>query len=314
MNTVFEKEKFLRRSADRRGAVRHKLGEWSYRLRKAAWVCEDLILDRLTPAGDGLPYKLMVTSVPKSGTHLLIEALKNLNEFKRRPLALEPYHLPSSYRASLERMTGNRFAWAHLGASDEMVRMVSELGIRLIVVLRDPRDVVVSFVDHVYRIRVHALNSYYDSLPDDESRLIAAIRGAPRAAYDRDPKLAVAGVYDQYTGYADIGTVYRNFLRWEEIPGTLSIRFEDLIGKRGGGSCELQFDTLKRIISFLGLDYPDCRISEIGSRVFSIKASTFNQGVRCRWRSVFSEPVKQAFKAVGSAELIAMGCEQDENW
>lgn len=314
MNAIFETEKKAGRPAAEKSAVRHKLGEWSYRLRRVAWACEDFILDRLKSpiAAPGFP--VMATSVPKSGTHLLIEALKNLGVFTRRPLMLDPYRPVRVYRGPLGRMACNRFAWGHVGASDEAVRMVFDLGIRVILVLRDPRDVVVSFMDHVSRLRVHALGAYYGSLPSEEARLIAAIRGAPADVYHRDPALAAAGVYDQYTGYADIGTVYRCYLRWVRMPNVVSVCFEDLVGERGGGSRELQFKTLKKIVSFLGLNYPDSRISEIGSKIFSTTASTFNQGVRCRWKSAFTEPVKRAFKAVGSVELIEMGYEQDSNW
>jgi hypothetical protein len=67
----------------------------------------------------------------------------------------------------------------------------------------------------------------------DEDRMLAMITGYP--ADDLGP------------GRDPLGTRLRAFLPWIHAPNTLSCRFEDLVGKAGGGSADAQLRVLRAI-------------------------------------------------------------------
>jgi hypothetical protein len=274
----------------------------------------DVVLDKLSVFSPKLPYKLLVTTIPKSGSHLLIKALRNFRELKRRPIVLGPYLATNAYYEPIKNMAYNRFAWGHVGAEKMSLQLARDLDMVVIVMLRDPRDVVLSYVDHVYRLKPHILKNYYNSLPDDLARLKATIQGVPHDAYLRDPKLAEMGVYNRHPGFSDIGTVCRSYLAWLEYRDIHMVHFEDMIGEKGRGSRDQQLEEVKKLISFLNLKYTEDQAEHICSRVYDHKSPTFNLGIQARWKSVFTEEIKNIFKEVASTELIRMGYEKDDNW
>ena len=54
---------------------------------------------------------------------------------------------------------------------------------------------------------------------------------------------------DLYTEAFEIS--YRDMLKWREVSKLLCVRFEDLVGTKGGGDDNLQIDTLKQIADHL---------------------------------------------------------------
>ena len=295
-------------------------GSWlihPYRaVRDGYWKSRDYVLDQLASSQPRLAFKLLTTAIPKSGTHLIMEALRNISEIKRRPLLLKPRVPVTDYRAPLEKLALNRYAYGHLGVNEETVRLVKDFGLSVLVMLRDPRDLVVSHVDHAFRLKPSILREFYGSLEDDHARLKAAIAGVPPDRYPRIERVAAMGGYEMLTGYADIGKVCRGYLAWGEVPGIRVhfVHYRDLIGERGGGTRERQFEATKKIIEFLKLDYSDAKVSSVCDRTYSTKSVTFNKGGQNRWKSVFTPELKDLFKKFAARELIEMGYEKDNNW
>lgn len=275
---------------------------------------QKLNLLRFFSFGPGLSFKLMMTSVPKSGSHLLQAMLTNLRELKRAPVVLYPYKPVSEYRMAIEKLAHNRFAWGHIGLNMETLDLIQRFDMGIIVMLRDPRDIVVSFVDHVYRLKPHILKNYYTSLANDHARLKAAILGAQKEAYPRDQILAEQGIYDMYTGFTNIGRVCEGYLAWTEYSKTHVVHFEDLIGADGGGSKKNQEKAVRGVIDFLGLAYTESETSKICRKIYNPKSPTFNRGKTNRWKALFTEELKDIFKSVAGESLIEMGYEKDDSW
>ena len=295
--------------------LRNRLGDSIQPIRSYLSHCYyDVVLDKLSVIAPKLPYKLMVTTIPKSGSHLLQGVLRNFRELERRPIVLGPYLTIKEYYEPIKNMAYNRFAWGHIGADKMSFQLVADLGLVVIVMLRDPRDVVVSYVDHVYRLKPHILKNYYNSLPDDHARLRATIQGVPHDAYSRDPRLVEMGVYERHPGFSDIGTVCRSYLPWLEHADIHVVHFEDLVGEKGAGSRDRQLEGVKRLISFLKLKCTEDQAEDICDRIYDRRSPTFNQGIQARWKFVFTEELKDIFKEVASIELIRMGYEKDDNW
>jgi sulfotransferase 6B1 len=107
--------------------------------------------------------------------------------------------------------------------------------------LRDPRDVVVSFaLSPLKRQSWQQHHEYYTkTLKSDEERIMATIYG-----FGQDN--------DTGTPLASIKQIYKGFTAWLDKPSTLEVRFEQLVGSRGGGDDEEQLAEIQRIGQFIG--------------------------------------------------------------
>jgi hypothetical protein len=190
------------------------------------------------------------------------------------------------------------------------------MDLSVLVMMRDPRDMVVSHVDHAFRLKPSILKKFYGTLSDDKERLKAAIRGVPADGYPRVAAVAEEGGYQMLTGYADIGAVCRSYLAWAKLRGIRVhvVHYRDLIGEMGGGSRQRQFETVRGVIEFLKLDYEESDIARICGKTYNTRSVTFNQGGQNRWKSVFDAELKDLFKKYAARELIEMGYEKNDNW
>jgi len=64
---------------------------------------------------------------------------------------------------------------------------------------------------------------------------------------------------------------------------TLIVRFEDLVGSKGGGSDEIQRNTIKAILEFSGISKYDNEIDKIQLSLFG-GTHTFREGQINAWR------------------------------
>jgi hypothetical protein len=181
--------------------------------------------------------------------------------------------------------------------------VIAARGIRPVFMLRDPRDVCVSFMRYVLREPGHAKHALYASLPDDDARLMATIRGRPAG-----PDAALEPMV------ASIDTVFRRRLTWLEHPGTLVVRFEALVGPEGGGTAAAQSEALRGLAGHLGLTIDDAALVAIADRVFWSGARTFRRGAIGGWRSELNAEHVAAFKAVAGQLLIELEYETSLDW
>lgn len=77
----------------------------------------------------------------------------------------------------LRKVPGYRYVAAHVPYSKEMDSLIGGLGYKGIVVTRDPRDVVASHVPFIMKTKSHYLHQFYESLKDDDIRLMVSIQG-----------------------------------------------------------------------------------------------------------------------------------------
>lgn len=95
--------------------------------------------------------------------------------------------------------------------------------------------------------------------------------------------------------------------------GGLLVRFEDLVGERGGGSCAAQRKSIEQICSYLDLDVDKQKIASVQENLFG-SSGTFRKGQIGSWRSEFSEEHKVAVKEVAGNLLIELGYEESLDW
>jgi len=191
----------------------------------------------------------------------------------------------------------------HVFYSDHYHQVVERHDIDVLLMIRDPRDVVTSHFHYVTTKHPdHRLHDHYTSLPDDHARLLASING----------------VDGRHTGDGDrlegIGEWMDRFLEWDEQKRTQVIRFEDLIGPRGGGDRNTQLETVERIATHLDISLTDDEVRYVAENVFSTDSSTFRKGLIGDWRNHFEEEHVTDCKSAVGDWLLELGYESDANW
>jgi sulfotransferase 6B1 len=164
-------------------------------------------------------------------------------------------------------------------------------------ILRDPRAVAVSQMHYLKQLKNHFAHEAFTTMTSDYERLLVSIRGAKlngRALLPLDER-------------------YRQFLGWEQDAGTVVVKFEDLVGPKGGGSAELQRRAVERVAAHVGLSADERTMRRVEEGLFGM-GRTFRKGQIGGWREEFFPEHKQAVKEVAGSLLIELGYEADFRW
>lgn len=268
------------------------------------------------------PPRMLLNGHSKSGTHLLSDcvALMPQTAFSGRHFTISEFLTEGAFwqpafsygptpsvdhrrlRRFLRLCPTGMFATSHLRYYRDVEAILCDLGMRHVLLLRDPRDVVVSHVKFVMRQRRHFHHRYYtQALHTDHDRLMAAIRGFV-PDYGNGPPMP------------SIRETYHGYLAWRDRPTTLVTHFEFLVGPAGGGDEQRQYAEIRRIGEFLGRPLSTSAAASIADRMYSTKSLTYRKGVTGDWRNHFSPEHIDAFKEVAGDLLIQLGYEQDLRW
>jgi hypothetical protein len=224
----------------------------------------------------GLP-KVLCVSVPKAGTHLVERAICLHPGMHRRILpTLNPENVgPDGLGGVLAKLRSGQVVLAHLPFDTSYPGLLERKGVRTLVVIRDPRDIAVSLSHYIEGRGDHPLHFVYGARPDERSRIELAILG------DADVRPPAPSLESLLAGFAG----------WLES-GALVVRFEELIGERGGGKARAQGQAVKDIYSYLGLE-PGKGLAE---QLFSTASPTFRAGQIGQWRERFDPELEALFE------------------
>ena len=249
-------------------------------------------------------YAVLANSVPKAGTHLLLKSLASLPGLSEAGVHVDMRLDPGSLKRTLRTVESGGVVTGHLAGFKRYVRALKASGFKTFLIIRDPRDVAVSAVAYILKLREHHLHDYFHTyLLTNHARLMAIIRGVPQK---------VAGGWR--VGRRDINEYYRIFMPWFDEKSNCVVRFEALIGPKGGGDCGRQFDEIRRVVKHLQIDLSEIELTRLADAIFDPGVATFRRGAIGDWRNHFSEEHKIVFKEVAGQLLIDLGYEQDLNW
>jgi hypothetical protein len=269
----------------------------------------------------------LANSLPKAGTNLLAKVLSlfpgvrtdhaqvlhldpdNIDRFRKPgdgdgpslPLGVTwPRQVPvRACRRALKQLQRGQFLSAHAPYSPELARLLTELKVKSVLILRDPRDVVVSTAQYVPRTPYNVFHDLYRSLSEFD-RLMITIRGR-RPTSPGEP--LVRGIQE----------ACRSLLPWMKQPFNYTTYFHRLVGPQGGGTHEDQVAELENLARHVGLRYRFKDLEQIARETYG-GTHTFRKGTSGDWRSHFTPEHKEAFKEVAGALLIEMGYEKDLSW
>jgi hypothetical protein len=155
-------------------------------------------------------------------------------------------------------------------------------------ILRDPRDQIVSLLNHHKYIREKDVPLETDE-PTDDAKLLKLIQG-----FMRPGALAYSG--------------------WIGCSNCCVLRFEKLMGEHGGAATDQDaLEELQKVANAIGVKASNARLKKIYQQSFG-KGWGFFKGKVGSWKEYFKEEHKIAAKAVVGDLLIELGYETDLNW
>ncbi len=277
--------------------------------------------------------KVFANSLPKAGTHLLLRVLTLLSPLELADIFIgadllvdnnghgsipvqedsiligvgRPRTVDKSFvQALLEKYGRGTVIPAHMPYSKAAAELLRQLGFKSVMILRDPRDVVVSHFHFIAHRPKHPLHDYYmHHLKTDEERLMASICGLSESQLD--------GKW----GLKSVGERLSSMLGWlnEDINDINYVTFfEKLIGPNGGGQFETQLQEVTNIAKHLNINLHPAQVLSIANNVFSEKSKTFRRGVIGNWKNYFTPEHKGVFKEIAGHLLIELGYEEDYEW
>jgi hypothetical protein len=249
--------------------------------------------------------KVLVNSVPKSGTNLLMQTILGIPGMVKDQ---DSFYHRGNYKQLLQMRQG-QFAVGHIPYNADFSRELSSNSIKHIFIYRDLRDVAVSWNYYFDKMREHLLYPVFQNrIKNHDQRLLAVINGVQLLESE------IPSGYSRKT-YPSIYEEFKPIYDWLKVPEVCHIKFEDLVRNNNTRNT-----TLNRIVSFLWDDLRQFHLKKsdlvrMMEQNIDPKASrTFREGKIGGWCNEFNEEHKAAFKRIAGDFLIELGYEQNNDW
>lgn len=238
--------------------------------------------------------KFVVCSPPKCGTHLIGKILQSmLNEEAS-------YHLTDfvSTEQALELIEAanyqNQFTVAH-NYSEELLDRLVERDYRIIFIIRDPRDQLISMT---FFMRKGNWSQY---------------RVAHIADFNEQITEMISGMNFGFSCYERCMEGYLDRVQRISPRSLLIVRFENLVGVKGGGTQKRQIKEILKLARFIKFDLTQEEALTIGENAFG-GTWTFREGQVGEWKKYFQPIHSYVYKVKYGDKLISLGYEKNKEW
>ncbi len=260
-----------------------------------------------------LSYPVILSSIPKAGTHLLLNVVLQVPQTflqdeiviynlksNRQIWGLEVLSISSRFYYSLvERKVYNllpgKVYVGHNPYISEVAKFIDRWKLKHILIIRDPRDYVVSltyYFGYRYRIRRPA----YDQFKSHDEKLLASIVGIGEG------KFSISSFLTKYS-IPNVKILYESYEGWLNHQNTLIIRYEDFVGENGI-SPNIK-EKVRRILNYLEVEPTDDIIEKmINEGMKPERSHTFRKGRVGEWKKEFKEIHLEAFEKIGGVEIL----------
>lgn len=257
------------------------------------------------------PPKVFANSIPKAGTHLLTSLLGQVPAlwFSGVHMIDKEYradlHEPldglgdldlAAFERGMSKIRNGQYLTAHCGALDGIPDALDAQGFRPLLMIRDPRDIVVSMAFYFARNeRLHMHETFRDM--SEGARFEAVITGLP----GRGGKPPIPSIVQRLGKYQD----------WLTDDRTVVVRFEDLVGSAGGGSDEVQHEAVKAVLTHCERYQDDAQVDSIARATFAPHSATFRKGRIGDWANHLGDDHLALLAEVAPGQVEAFGYTSD---
>ena len=253
--------------------------------------------------------RVIVISMPKAGTHLILRVLGLLPKMVYSGRHLDEHDLfesqdytENSHLAidKLEDMISacrdGQYFSGHFPYHTAIERTLGQHEVVPLVIIRDPRDVAVSYVNYVSSEPRHYHHRLYtEKYTNFDDRLMATLAG-----FSADKKYTERGLVPMYTHIC-------SYLPWLNSDLAITFRFEQLVGPSGGGGVEQQRDAISTIAKSVNRRLDEEQLEAIRSKAFSTSSRTFHKGQSGGWSCKFNDSHKEFCKRYLDDAIVRLG-------
>lgn len=273
------------------------------------WISASTTDPRMRPR-----HRIVVNSLPKAGTNLLLKALAGMpgthpmraglfgatapRARRDRPTVPVGVDWPvpadaAATRRVIARTPPGGLLLAHVPYSRLLAATCAELDVRMTLIMRDPRDVAVSLAAYIADRPHHFLHRRFAAMAPDE-RIMAALTGLPPDESGR--------------GLRDLAERSRDAQAWGAESFCILVRFEDLVGPQGGGDRDTQIHAMSSIASHVGVEIGTPAVAALADSLFG-GTDTFRRGRAGGWRESFTEQHREVAEHLLGDVLRDLGYE-----
>jgi len=238
-----------------------------------------------------LPNFILLT-IPKTGTHLTGKIIALIIG----KTIIDGSFINKSIDVWKEQLFEHTdiFPFCHIGAGiNPLYKFCLENGFKAIINQRDTRDQMVASIFGQDKI-AEASGIYNDFSMVEKLR--------------QNMKGCFAGPFCLFSGT----DLYKEIKRLQAIG--LVVKFENLVGPKGGGDLYLQRLEINKIANYLNITLNEQQLNYICTNLWGY-GDTFRKGIIGDWKNYFTEEIKEEFiERGGGIVLIENGYEKDYNW
>jgi hypothetical protein len=177
----------------------------------------------------------------------------------------------------MEALKPGQILVSHLWYTPDYIKMMQKHNVRCFFMIRNPRDIVVSMAFYMMKQKKHALHEQYAAEHKIENRIRLAISGTQ----DR-VGISIGQKLERYAGWLD--------------SNAMVVRFEDIIGARGGGTEARQTAIIRSIFDHLGMEMVEDEINRYSRSLFSAESPTFRKGMIDQWKDYFDDEIEELYR------------------
>lgn len=250
-------------------------------------------------AGGSKHDTFLIHIIPKCGTHLTMKTFELLLGY--RPLYTEL--TTQAIFKTLEMKNGLRSSGKY---DSGMENFFAANGIKLMSVYRDPRDALIS---HLFYMR-----SYFNKGLKRDFFVVCS--DFDYLSFDEQLSALITG-RNEMISYLDF---YMDQIAWTFSPLTLGVKYEDLVGKQGGGDDKKQSKAIKSIANHIGFKLTSKKLNHVVKNMYNKSPDqvqddkTFVRASIGNWKTFFKPEHTALFKEKTDDLVVKLGYEKDQNW
>lgn len=255
----------------------------------------------ISPAVKKNPKRIvLVNGAPRTGTTWTVGMVSSV----------PGYHQVGNFQRDLERFKSIQpgdVIHGHEHFSEELKDILNGHDVRVILLLRDPRDQTVSRLFHTRRNQNHSWQAHLQTLSDDEG-LMACIEGL-------DPKT--------FPGVASLATIPQSWLA--NYPKTILVKYEEMNANPetslSGLFSQLEMDVPRNLLLSI-IEHNSFQHMTVGRKFWQQGRKPgaedpnahVRKGIVGDWKNNFKPHHIQRFKELAGDILIEFGYEKDLSW